>query len=188
MPNLRDYRVAVLATDGFEELELTTPIEYLRAEGAQVEIASPGGSKIRAFKHHDKSREIEAQRKLEEIKASEFDAVVLPGGALNADALRVIPQAQAFVQEMNQEGKPIAVICHGPWLLVSAGLLKNRKITSWPTLADDIRNAGGIWEDREVIVDGNLVSSRKPGDLPAFCREMIALFARSKRTRPIAAA
>lgn len=188
MENLAELKVAVLVTDGFEESELMTPVKALKDLGAKVHIISPKGGRIQGFKHHDKSIEVNSDRKLSDIQPGEYDAVVLPGGALNADALRIEPRAQQFVRAINDAGKPIAVICHGAWLLVSADLVRDRKITSWPTLADDIRNAGGKWEDREVLVDGNLVSSRKPDDLPAFCREMAKLFSRIGATRRTVAA
>lgn len=181
--NLSELKVAVLATDGFEESELTEPVRVLREAGARVHIISPEGGKIQGFKHHDKSIAVRSDRKLDEIQAGEYDAVVLPGGALNADALRSEARAQQFVRAINDAGKPIAVICHGGWLLVSSDLLQDRRITSWPSIADDITNAGGIWEDREVLVDGNLISSRKPDDLPAFCREILRVFSETGSTR-----
>jgi len=183
MENLSEIKVAVLATDGFEESELTEPVKSLRDAGAKVHIISPEGGKIQAFRHHERSIQIDSDRKLQEIQPGEYDAVVLPGGALNADALRTESRAQEFVRALDQAGKPIAVICHGAWLLVSADLVRDKRITSWPSIADDIRNAGGMWEDQEVIVDGNFVSSRKPTDLPAFCREMNRLFAKVGVTR-----
>ena len=174
--NLNGYKVAVLATDGFEESELTVPVRALLDAGAKVHVISPSGKKIQGFKHYDRSIRIDSDRKLDEIRPSEYDAVLLPGGALNADALRTEPRAQEFIRAMNNGGKPIAVICHGAWLLVSADVVRNRQMTSWPSIADDIRNAGGKWEDQEVLVDRNLISSRKPADLPAFCEAMINVF------------
>jgi protease I len=132
---------------------------------------------IRAFKHQQPSINVEVDTTLDRTSPDEYDAVLLPGGALNADAMRTEPKAQQFVREMNSRGKPIAVICHAPWLLVSAGLAKGRTLTSWPTIADDLRNAGAHWVDREVVVDGNLVTSRGPKDLPAFTKAMLALLA-----------
>ena len=183
MDNLKELKVAVLATDGFEEPELTVPVKALRDAGAKVHIISPEGGEIQGFRHFDRSIKVQSDRKLSDAQPDEYDAVVLPGGALNADVLRIDPDAQRFVKAMEGAEKPIAVICHGGWLLVSAGLVKNRKLTSWPSIADDIRNAGGVWEDQEVIVDKNLVSSRKPDDLPAFCREMLKVFSRVGVTR-----
>jgi protease I len=167
--------VAVLATDGFEETELTEPVKALRDAGARVEVISKEREPIQAFKHHDKSIKVEVDRTLDEVTPDEYDALLLPGGALNADALRTEPAAQEFVRRMNQNGKPMAVICHAPWLLVSSGLAKGRTVTSWPTIADDLRNAGAQWVDRDVVVDRNLVTSRGPKDLPAFNRAMTEL-------------
>jgi protease I len=133
------------------------------------------------MKHIDKADEFDVDATVKELKPDDFDAVLLPGGAVNADALRVIPEAKQFIKAIADAGKPIAVICHGPWLLVSAGLVKGRTLTSWPTLQDDIRNAGGKWVDREVCVDGNWVSSRKPDDIPAFNEKMIEAFAEARK-------
>lgn len=180
---LRDFKVAVLVTDGFEESELTVPVQELREAGAKVHVISPGGGPVQGFKHHDKSLKLDSDRKLDEVQPGEYDAVLLPGGTLNADALRTEKAAQRFVRAFDNAGKPIAAICHGPWLLVSAGLVKGRELTSWPSIADDIRNAGAQWSDQEVLVDGNLVTSRKPDDLPAFCRELCRVFAESGVTR-----
>ncbi len=172
--SLKDLKVAVLATDGFEESELTEPVKALKDAGAQVQIVSLKSGSIQAFRHHDKSIQIPVDRKLSEVKPDEFQAIVLPGGALNADSLRSVPEVQSFIKAF--QNKPMAVICHAPWILVSAGLAKGRKLTSYPTIRDDITNAGGQWTNAEVIVDRNLVTSRQPSDLPAFNREMIKLF------------
>jgi protease I len=174
---LKGMRVAVLLTDGFEESEFTEPKRALENAGAKVTVIAPKAGEHYAMKHHDKSNRYQAELSLDQAKAEDFDAVQLPGGALNADALRVEKKAQQFVQEIERSGKPIAVICHAPWLLVSARLVKGRRITSYHTIQDDMVNAGAKWEDSEVVRDGNWVSSRKPDDLPAFNREMIALFA-----------
>jgi protease I len=175
MPNLRGKRIAALAMDGFEEAELTQPVKALREQGAEVTIFSKERGKIQAFKHHDKSIAIDADASFDEMTSDSFDAVLLPGGALNADAIRMEPKAQEFVRKMNQAQKPMAVICHAPWLLASAGLARGRKLTSYRTIQDDMRNAGADWVDREVVVDGNLVTSRKPDDIPAFNREFSRL-------------
>ena len=179
MDDLKGKRVAVLATDGFEESELTEPVRALRQAGATVEIVSQKREPIQAFKHHDKTTKIDVDKTLDEVSADRYDAVLLPGGALNADAMRTDPKAQRFVREMNAAGKPMAVICHAPWLLVSAGLAKDRTLTSWPTIADDLRNAGAQWVDREVVVDENLITSRGPQDLPAFNDAMLAALRRT---------
>ena len=180
MSQLSGFRVAVLATDGFEEPELTEPVKALRQEGARVTILSPKPGEIQGVRHDiDKTIKVKVDRTLKDVSAEEFDAVHLPGGALNADAMRMVPEVQAFLREMQEAGKPISVICHAPWELVSAGLVSGRTLTSYYTLQDDIRNAGGHWVDREVVEDDNWVSSRQPADLPAFNRAMIRLFARS---------
>lgn len=175
MAQLNTIRAAVFATDGFEESELTEPVKALREAGATVDVVSLKPGKIQAFKHHDKSIQVDVDRSLDQADPAEYQALVLPGGALNTDATRIEPKVQEFVRAFQQEGKPMAVICHAPWLLVSAGLAKGRTLTSYKTIRDDIRNAGGEWVDQEVVVDGNLVTSRQPSDLPAFNREMINL-------------
>src|SRR5579859_2761610 len=173
MAQAADLRVAVIATDGFEEAELTSPVKALRDAGAKVDIIAPHSGSIQAFKHHDKSITVPVDRTLDQVNPDEYLAVVLPGGALNADAIRRNPTLQQFLRAMDQARKPMAVICHAPWELVSAGLARGRTMTSWPSVQDDIRNAGGNWVDREVVVDGNLITSRKPDDLPAFNRELL---------------
>ena len=177
MNELKGKRVAIIVTDGFEQIEMTSPREALEKEGAKCALIAPKEGEVHGFKHHEKAEKFKVDLTLAKANASEFDAVMLPGGVVNADAIRIDKKAQQFVQEIDRAGKPIAVICHGPWLLISAGLMKGRHITSWPTLQDDLRNAGGNWEDKECIRDRNWVSSRKPDDLPVFNREMISLFA-----------
>lgn len=177
MSALDNFRVAVLATDGFEESELTEPAKALGQAGAKVDVISTHEGRIQAFKHHDKSITVPVDRSLDQAQPNDYDAMMLPGGALNADAMRMVPQVQRFIKAMAEAGKPMAVICHAPWELVSANLVRGRTLTSWATIQDDIRNAGGNWVDREVVVDGQLVTSRGPQDLPAFNREMIHLFA-----------
>ena len=180
MSELSGLRVAVLATDGFEEPELTEPVKALREAGAQVTILSPRPGEIQGVRHDiDKTIKVKVDRTIKGASADEFDAVLLPGGALNADAMRMVPEVQAFLRAMQDAGKPFAVICHAPWELVSAGLVRGRTLTSYHTLQDDVRNAGGQWVDREVVEDGNWVSSRQPADLAAFNRAVIGLFSRS---------
>lgn len=174
MAEYADDRVAVIATDGFEEAELTEPVKALRGAGLKVDIIAPHSGSIQGFKHHDKSKTTPVDRTLDQANPEEYIALVLPGGALNADAMRMNTQAQDFIRAMDDAHKPLAVICHAPWEVVSAGLARGRTMTSWPTLQDDIRNAGGQWVDREVVVDDNLITSRKPDDLPAFNRELLA--------------
>ena len=180
MSELNGLRVAVLATDGFEDSELTEPVKALRQAGAQVTILAPKPGEIQGVRHDiDKTIKVTVDRIIKDTSAEEFDAVHLPGGALNADAMRMVPEVQAFLRAMQDAGKPIAVICHAPWELVSAGLVRGRTLTSYHTIQDDIRNAGGRWVDREVVEDGNWVTSRQPSDIPAFNRAMLRLFSRS---------
>jgi protease I len=172
-PDVKGRRVAILATDGFEQIELTSPREALDNAGATCVVVSPKDGQIQGFKHHDKADTVKVDLSLSKADPSLFDAVLLPGGVINGDALRIEKKAQQFVQEMDRAGKPVFVICHGPWLLVSAGLVKGRHMTSWPTLQDDIRNAGGNWEDQTCIRDRNWISSRKPDDLSVFNEEIV---------------
>jgi protease I len=174
-------RVAILATDGVEDRELREPRAALEEAGAKTILFAPKAGTIYSMKHHDKAAEFSVDRTLEEADADQFDAVLLPGGALNADILRVQPRAQQFVRLMDEQGKPIAVICHGPWLLVSADLVRGRTLTSYHTIQDDLRNAGAEWQDREVVRDRNWVSSRQPSDIPAFNQAMLELFGEYRR-------
>ena len=183
MDELKDRRVAVVVGDGFEESELIEPTKALRAAGARVDIISPKSDPIQAFKHHQPTIKVDVDATLDQACPEDYDALLLPGGALNADGLRTDPKVQSFVKQMDSQGKPIAVICHGPWVLVSAGLAEGRTLTSWPTITDDLRNAGAQWVDREVVVDRNLVTSRGPKDLPAFNEQMLTLFAHAKGSR-----
>ena len=177
MPNdISGLRIAILATDGVEEVELTEPRKALDEAGAQTTLISVKPGKIQAMKHDEKSKKFAVDAVFEDSDPETFDAVLLPGGALNADALRVVSAAQEFVRHINDAGKPIAFICHAPWLLISADLVDGRTLSGYHTIQDDIRNAGGEWQDKEVVKDENWVSSRQPSDIPAFNREMIALF------------
>jgi protease I len=181
MAKLTNFRVAVLATDGFEDSELLEPVKALQNAGARVTILSLKPGQIQGVRHDlDKTVRVNVDRTLRDVRAEEFDAVHLPGGTVNADSLRRVPEVQEFLRAMEEEGKPLAAICHAPWELVSAGLVRGRTLTSYHTIQDDIRNAGGYWGDREVVEDGNWVTSRQPGDLPAFKRAMLNLFARSR--------
>jgi protease I len=173
---LHGLRVAILATDGFEDAELAKPRRALAEAGAKTVVLAPKGGEIQGFHHDQKAERVPVDMELGRVTAADFDAVLLPGGVMNADALRVNGDAQKFVQEMDKSGKPIAVICHAPWLLISAGLARGRQMTSYHTIQDDVRNAGANWEDAEVIRERNWVSSRQPDDIPAFNREMISLF------------
>jgi len=173
---LNGLRVAILATDGFEESELLEPRKALDAAGARTTLIAPKSGKIQGMKHDEKSEKVAVDSTFDNVNPADFDAVLLPGGALNADALRVVRPAQQFVQEANNAHKPIAFICHAPWLLVSAGLTRGRTVTSYHTIQDDLRNAGAKWVDKEVVREGNWISSRQPSDILAFNREMITLF------------
>lgn len=174
---LDGVRVAILATDGFEQSELEKPRAAFDAEGAETEVVSPVETP-RGWSGQDWGRTVAADVALSEATADEFDALLLPGGVHNPDALRMIPEAVAFVRAFFDAGKPVAAICHGPWTVLEAGAAKGRRMTSWPSLKTDLRNAGAEWVDEEVVVDGNLVTSRKPDDIPAFNREAVEVFAR----------
>lgn len=176
MADLQGCRVAVLATDGVEQVELTRPVEALRQAQAQVTVVAPKGREIQGMNHHDKGDKLPVDKQLSGVRPDQFDALVLPGGVANPDALRTIPEAVAFVRHFVQAHKPIAAICHGPWTLIEAGGVKGRHMTSWPSLRTDLANAGAEWADQEVVVDKDLVTSRKPDDIPAFNREMLKLF------------
>ncbi len=178
---LDGMRVAILVSDDFEQVELTEPMEALKGAGADVKIVSPAAGQVTGMKHDEKKDRFKVDLTLDQASPDDFDGVLLPGGALNADFLRVVPKAQDFVKKIDKAGKPMAVICHAPWLLVSAGLVKGRHMTSYHTIQDDIRNAGGNWEDREVIRDANWVTSRQPSDIQAFNREMLKMFAELKQ-------
>jgi protease I len=178
---LNGMRVAILATDDFELVELTEPRKALDQAGAKTVVIAPKQGEIQGMKHDVKADKVKVDMPLDQANASEFDAVMLPGGALNADTLRVVKEAQEFVREIDQAGKPLAVICHGPWLLVSAGLVKGRKMTSYYTIEDDLRNAGANWVNEECVRDRNWVSSRQPTDIPRFNQEMLALFSELRR-------
>jgi protease I len=185
MDSLQGQRIAVLATDGFEQIELTSPADALKKAGASVKIISPKIGEIQGM-HHDKPGDkIAVNLPLEQAEAEDFDALLLPGGVANPDSLRVEPKAIAFVKSFLTASKPIAAICHGPWTLIDAGGAKGKRMTSWPSLRQDLINAGADWRDEEVVQDGLLVTSRKPDDLPKFNAAMIELFAqtRSGRTR-----
>ncbi|MDB5764832.1 MAG: type 1 glutamine amidotransferase [Herminiimonas sp.] len=171
--SLDGMNIAILVTDDFEQVELTGPKTALEGAGATTKIISAKRGKVQGFNHDVKADQFDVDLTFSEADSQDFDAVLLPGGVINADQIRIIPEAQHIVHGMQQDGKPIAVICHGAWLLVSAGLVKGRTLTSWPTLQDDIRNAGGNWVDQEVVVDGNWISSRKPSDIPAFNEKVI---------------
>jgi protease I len=181
---LDQMRIAILATQGVEQSELTEPRKALEQAGARTTLIAPQPGTVQGMRHDEKADRFDVDLTLDAANPDDFDAVLLPGGAFNADALRVEPGAQDFVRRIDQAGKPIAVICLGPWLLVSAGLTKGRTMTSYHTIRDDLRHAGAIWVDREVVRHRNWVSSRQPSDIPAFNREVLALLAESKARNP----
>ena len=166
-------KIAILATHGFEESELTSPRDALKAAGATVYIVSPESGELQAFKHLEKGVKVAVDKPLSGANAEDYDAIVLPGGLFNPDQLRVNKQALAFVQAFVKAGKPVAAICHGPWILADAGVLKGRKVTSVPTIRKDIENAGAHWVDEEVVVDNGIVTSRTPKDLASFNAKLI---------------
>jgi protease I len=177
---LQGKRIAIVATDGFEQVELLEPKRALEAAGAKVDVLSPKAGQIKGWNHTDWGEIVKVDRTLEQAKVSEYDGLVLPGGQINPDKLRMDPKAVTFIGDFFNAGKPIGAICHGPWLLVEAGVVKRKTLTSWPSIRTDIRNAGGHWVDEEVITDGNLTTSRKPEDLAAFNDRLIREISRAR--------
>ena len=176
MAKLEGKKVAILAADMFERVELEEPKKALEAEGATTEIVSISGGEIQGFDHFDPDGKTKVDKTVEEVSVGDYDALLIPGGVGNPDQLRGDENAVNFVREFLDSKKPLAVICHGPWVLVEAGAVRGRTLTSWPTLQTDIRNAGGTWVDQEVVVDDGIVTSRKPDDIPAFNKKMIEEF------------
>jgi protease I len=174
---LKGKRVAIIAADMVEQVELVEPRKALDEAGAQTELISIKPGQIRGFNHFDPADTFKVDRTAEEVDASDYDALMIPGGVGNPDQLRGDENIVSFVRGFFEQGKPVAAICHAPWVLVEAGVVKGRKVTSWPTLQTDIRNAGGNWVDQEVVVDSGLVTSRKPDDIPAFNKKMVEEFA-----------
>ncbi len=166
-------RVALLVTDGFEQAELAGPRDALQRAGFDAQIVAPKPGQVQGFNHVDKADRFDVDQTLDQASPDTFDAVVLPGGVVNADELRTNEKARAFVQAIDRAGKPVAVICHGAWLLIDAGLVKGKTLTSWPSLATDLRNAGAQWVDRPVQVEGRWISSRKPDDIPQFNEQIL---------------
>ena len=167
-------RIAFLATDGVEEVEYTEPREAVEKAGARADLVSLKAGEIQAMNHHDKSNRYAVERTVADADAGDYDALVLPGGVANPDALRTDPKAVAFVKAFFDAGKPVGVICHGPWTMVEADVVRGRTLTSWPSIRTDLRNAGATVVDEEVHVDGKLVTSRKPADIPAFNAALLA--------------
>ena len=176
MQTLSDKKIAILAADGFEQVELVKPKKALEEAGAITEVVSPGSGKIQGMNHDEKGDSVKVDVQLEDANADDYDALMIPGGLMNPDTLRSNSQALDFVRSFFEAGKPVAAICHAPWVLIDAGVVKGRTLTSWPAIQTDVRNAGGNWVDREVVVDNGLVTSRKPDDIPAFNQKMIEEF------------
>ena len=180
MPDtLAGKTIAILATDGFEQAELEKPKKALENAGATTQVVSPNDKKIRGWDVKDWGREVDVNVQLKSADPAKYDALLLPGGVQNPDKLRMNPDAVRFVKSFFDQGKPVAAICHGPWMLVETGAARGRTLTSWPSLKTDIQNAGGTWVDEEVILSKDVVTSRNPDDIPAFNREMIALFSKA---------
>ena len=180
---LKGKKVAILAADMFERVELEKPRKALEDAGAKTEIISIHDGEIQGFDHFDPSKKIKVDRTVEEVSVDDYDALLVPGGVGNPDQLRGDENAVSFVRDFVESEKPLAVICHGPWVLVEAGAARGRTLTSWPTLQTDIRNAGGNWVDKEVVVDDGIVTSRKPDDIPAFNKKMIEGFCEGRHER-----
>ena len=185
---LQGKHIAIIATDMVEQVELVEPRKALEAAGAKTELLSIKPGKIQGFNHFDKADEHTVDKLVEEADAADYDALLIPGGVGNPDQLRADENVVQFTRDFFEQGKPVAAICHGPWVLVEAGVVNGRKVTSWPSLQTDIRNAGGNWVDEEVVVDQGLVTSRKPDDIPAFNRKMVEEFAEGVHARQQAAA
>jgi protease I len=177
---LNGKRIAFLATDGVEQVELTEPWKAVEKAGGEPELISLETSAIQGFKHHDKADTFPVDKAVKDADPTDYDGLVLPGGVINPDRLRMDATAMAFVKAFFEQGKPVGSICHGPWSLVETGVVKGRTVTSWPSMKTDIKNAGGTWVDEELVVDRGLFTSRKPDDLPAFCAKLVEEFAEGK--------
>ena len=177
MKVLEGKRVAILVADGFEQVELTEPRKALDDAGAETRVVSPAEGQVRGWNHTEWGDEVRVDQSLDEARPQDYDALLLPGGVINPDKLRILPRAVEFVRAFFEARKPVAAICHGPWTLIEAGVATGRRLTSWPSLKTDLKNAGADWSDKEVIVDRGLVTSRKPEDIPAFIEKMIEEFA-----------
>jgi deglycase len=179
--DVRGKKIAILATDGFEQVELTEPKKILEEAGATADVISVKEGQIKGWRFKEWDDTVNVDKTLDQAKPADYDALVLPGGVINPDKLRMEPRAVAFVREFAASGKPIAAICHGPWMLIEAGLVRGKKITSWPSLKMDITNAGGNWVDEQVVTDGQITTSRKPDDIPAFAERIIRELSASHR-------
>jgi protease I len=177
---LQGMNVAILVTDGFEQVELLKPRQALEDAGAETSVVSPKTDRVRGWNFTEWGDQLDVEVALDQTSPEDFDALLLPGGVINPDSLRMQPKAIAFVKAFFDAGKPVASICHGPWTVINAGAARGRRVTSWPSLEVDLRNAGAQWVDEEVVTDQGLVTSRKPDDIPAFNRAMIDLFSRAK--------
>ena len=182
---LQGKRVAILVAEGFEQVELTEPKSALEAAGAETHIISPARDRVQGWDHFEKGDHFTVDVPLDAARAADYDALLLPGGVANPDQLRIIPKAVSFVREFFEAGKPIAAICHGLWPLIDAGVVRGRRVTSWPSLRADLQNAQAQWVDEEVVTDGGLVTSRKPDDIPAFNRKMIEEFAEGRHPQTV---
>jgi protease I len=180
---LQGKRVAFLATDMVEQVELTEPWKAVQDEGATPELVSLQEGEIQGFNHYDKADKFKVDRTVEEASADDYDALVIPGGVGNPDTMRMDENAVEFTRQFFEQGKPVGVICHGPWMLVEAAVVRGRTVTSWPSLRTDIRNAGGNWVDEQVVVEDGLVTSRKPDDLPAFNAKIVEEFAEGRHAQ-----
>lgn len=183
---LDHLRIAALVTDGFEQSELLEPKKALEAAGAQVDVVCDHGGTVQGYHHLDKGEKVKVDKLLKHLRAEDYAGVLLPGGVANGDAMRMHEEARDFIRRMDEANKPIAAICHGGWLLISAGVAGDRTLTSWPSLQDDFKNAGSTWVDEEVVRDENLVSSRKPDDIPAFNDAFISLLRHEKANAMVA--
>jgi len=183
---LSGKRIAFLATDGFEQIELTEPWEAIKNAGAKVELVSLKSGSVQGVHHEKQGDQFTVDRVVDNVSAEDYDGLVLPGGVFNPDALRVNETAVHFVRDFFKQHKPVAAICHGPWMLVEADVVKNRKVTSWPSVKTDLTNAGATWVNEECVCDQGLVTSRKPDDLPAFCKKAIEEFAEGNHDGQVA--
>jgi protease I len=179
--SLSGKKVAILATDGVEQVELTDPKKNLEEAGATTQVISPKGGEIKAWKFKEWGDKIKVDKTLDDAKPSDYDALLLPGGVINPDHLRMEPKAVQFVKDFVRSGKPVAAICHGPWTLIEADVVRGRRMTSWPSLKTDLRNAGANWVDEKVVTDGQFITSRKPDDIPDFSKTLIDQIAEGKQ-------